>query len=189
MIMGVLLYPFIISAHENDAMVDSIPADRRNISDSANTDKSHFAWGAEFGISVDMSGYDSSTFNVDAMAGYRNSYLHILGLGAGIHRSIGSGDNYVPLYAIVRTSFSKRPRLLFMNLKIGYSFNTIGDAPTFGDTNASIGAGITLASGKTYRSYIILGYEFRHFTKRNQAKVDIEADDVSLVSLSFGVNF
>lgn len=76
-----------------------------------------------------------------------------------------------------------------MNLKIGYSFNTIGDAPTFGDMNASLGAGINLASGKSYQSYLILGYEFRHFNQRNRSKVKIEAEDVSLVSLSFGVNF
>lgn len=150
---------------------------------------SKFTWGAEFGTSIDMSGYDSSTFNIDAMVGYRNSYFKIIGAGVGIHRSLGSGDNYIPVYAMMRTSFSKQPKLFFMSLKVGYSFNTIGDAPMFGDTNASLGAGINLAIGESFKSYIILGYEFRHFNKRHRDSVSIDAGDISLVTLSFGVNF
>lgn len=190
-IMGVFLFPTFSKA-ENVTELQYTPlSEEKTESTIVEKEKknSHFSWGAEFGTSVDMSGYDSSTFNIDVMAGYRDSRVNLLGFGAGIHRAMGSGDNYVPLYGIMRTSFSKTKKLFFMNLKIGYSFNTIGDAPTFGDMNASLGAGINLASGKSYQSYLILGYEFRHFNQRNRSKVKIEAEDVSLVSLSFGVNF
>ncbi len=188
MIMGVSVFPLMSQASGIDGSDVSLKPDSLSSGNSIKV-HSHFTWGAEFGTSVDMSGYDSSTFNVDAMVGYRNSYINMLGFGAGVHRSMGSGDNYVPLYVVMRTSFSKIKRLLFMNFKAGYSFNTIGDASTFGDVNASLGVGINLASGKTFQSYLILGYEFRHFNQRNKSKVDISADDVSLVSLSFGVNF
>lgn len=192
LIMGVSVFP-ALSKSEVINSADTLNQTDGIISGNVDIDNqkkvTHFTWGAEFGTSIDMSGYDSSTFNVDAMVGYRGTYFKLAGFGAGIHRSMGSGDNYIPLYAIMRTSFSKIKRLFFMNLKVGYSFNTIGDAPTFGDVNASLGGGINLASGKSFQSYLILGYEFRHFNQRNKSKVDIVADDVSLVSLSFGVNF
>ena len=150
---------------------------------------SHFTWGAEFGTSIDVSGYDTSTFNIDAQLGYKSNLFRILGIGAGIHRAFGTGDNFVPVYAVVRTSFSNKPKLFFMSLKAGYSFNTISNSSTFGDINASLGAGINLAVSKKFKSHIILGYEFRHFNQKHRDKYSIEAKDISLVNLSFGVNF
>ncbi|MDE6753273.1 MAG: hypothetical protein K2J82_01520 [Muribaculaceae bacterium] len=150
---------------------------------------SHFTWGAELGTSIDISGYDSSTFNIDAIFGYKNSLFRTLGMGVGIHRALGTGDNFIPVYAIMRTSFSKKPGLFFMSLKAGYSFNTISNSPTFGDTNASLGAGINLAMSKNFQSHIILGYEFRHFNQKHRDKYSIEAENVSLATLTFGVNF
>lgn len=154
-----------------------------------NLDNSHFTWGAEFGASIDLSGYNTSTFNVDAVLGYKNNYFRILGAGVGIHRSLGNGDNFIPVYALLRSSFSHRPRLFFMSLKVGYSFNTIGDSPTFGDTNAQLGAGINLAMGKKFQSHIILAYEFRHFNRRHKYILNDKANDISLATISFGVNF
>lgn len=152
-------------------------------------EESHFSWGAEFGTSIDVSGYDSSTFNVDALFGYKNKYLRLLGMGVGIHRSFGTGDNFVPVYAVVRTSFSSRPKLFFMSFKAGYSFNTISNSSTFGDVNASLGAGINLAVSRKFRTHIILGYEFRHFNQKHREKYSLEAEDISLATLSLGVNF
>ncbi len=154
-----------------------------------NLDTSHFTWGAEFGASIDLSGYNTSTFNIDAVLGYKNKYLRILGAGVGIHRSLGTGDNFIPVYGLLRTSFSSRPRLFFMSLKVGYSFNTMGDSPTFGDTNSQIGWGINLAMSKKFQSHIILAYEFRHFNARHKHVLNDKANDISLATISFGVNF
>ncbi|MDE5883250.1 MAG: hypothetical protein K2H60_16130 [Muribaculaceae bacterium] len=154
-----------------------------------NLDTSHFTWGAEFGASIDLSGYNTSTFNVDAVLGYKNNYFRILGAGVGIHRSLGTGDNFIPVYGLMRTSFSSRPRLFFLSLKVGYSFNTIGDSPTFGDTNSQIGWGINLAMSRKFQSHIILAYEFRHFNARHKHVLDDKANDISLATISFGVNF
>ena len=156
---------------------------------SRNLATSHFTWGAEFGASIDLSGYNTSTFNVDALFGYKNNYFKILGAGVGIHRSFGNGDNFIPVYAVARTSFSRNPKLFFMSMKVGYSFNTIGDSPTFGDTNAQIGAGINLAMSRKFQSHIILAYEFRHFNKRHKYIFDDRVNDISLATISFGVNF
>lgn len=151
--------------------------------------ESHFTWGGEVGTSIDISGYDTSTFDLDLVFGYKNSYLRILGFGAGIHRAFGTGDNFVPVYAVIRTSFSKRQRPFFMSFKAGYSFNTMGDAPTFGDTTASLGAGLNLAMSRNFKSHIILSYSFRHFNRRHKSTIAIDADNISLASLTFGVNF
>lgn len=150
---------------------------------------SHFTWGAEIGSSIDVSGYDTSTFNVDAQLGYKSALFRILGIGAGIHRAFGTGDNFVPVYAVLRTSFSTTPRLFFMSVKAGYSFNTFSNSSTFGDINASLGAGINLAVSKKFKSHIILGYEFRHFNQKHRDKYSLEVKDISLATLSFGVNF
>lgn len=150
---------------------------------------SHFTWGAELGTSIDLSGYDTSTFNIDALLGYKNDYFKIIGIGAGIHRAVGTGDNFVPLYAVMRTSFSSKPRLFFMSLKAGYSFNTISNSSTFGDINAALGAGLNLAISKRFKSHIILAYEFRHFNQKHREKYSLEPEDISLATLTFGVNF
>lgn len=169
---------------DNEYETESIfPASSKSLSES------HFTWGGEFGASIDLSGYDTSTFDVDIILGYKNNYFKILGVGAGVHRAFGTGDNFIPVYAVMRTSFSTKPRLLFMSLKAGYSFNTMGDAPIFGDINASLGCGINLAVSKKFCSHIILAYEFRHFNKRHKDMLDMHADDISLATLSFGVNF
>lgn len=150
---------------------------------------SHFTWGAEVGTSIDVSGYDTSTFNIDALLGYKSDYFRIAGVGAGIHRALGTGDNFIPVYAVLRTSFSSKPRLFFMSLKAGYSFNTISNSSTFGDVNAALGAGINLAISKRFKSHIILAYEFRHFNSKHREKYSLEAEDISLATLTFGVNF
>lgn len=183
---GVFFFPFFGDAKTPSAPVASTEGVEKVFTLKK---KPKVTWGAEFGSSIDISGYDSSTFNIDAMLGYRNSYVDMLGVGAGIHRSIGIGDDYVPIYAIFRTSFTKMPRIVFMNFKAGYSFNTIGDSPTFGDVNASLGAGLNLSTGKTFKTYLLLAYEFRHFNKRHRSKFDLKAEDISLMSLSFGINF
>lgn len=169
---------------EKDQVRESIFQDRvKSLSES------HFTWGAELGSSIDLSGYDTSTFNVDVTLGYKNSVITLLGVGAGVHRAFGTGDNFVPVYAVVRTSFSKRPRRFFLSFKAGYSFNTIGDAPTFGDSNASLGAGINLATSRKFKSFLILAYEFRHIDRRHKSTITLDADNIALASLSFGVNF
>lgn len=185
-IICILFTPFALSASnvtETSSSENSVPTA------SAPSPSKHFVWGAEIGTSIDVTGYDSSTFNIDALFGYKNNLIQFLGVGIGLHRAMGNGDNYVPVYATFRTSFTRNPKPFFMSLKFGYSFNTIGDANTFGDINASIGAGINLASSRKFRSYLILAYEFRHFNEKHRDAVAIEDPNISMASLSLGFNF
>lgn len=189
LIMGVILFTLPAYASLNDSIQGS-PV-RESIFNDKYTPlwKSHFTWGAEFGASIDLSGYDTSTFDVDVVLGYKNKWLKLVGIGGGIHRAFGTGDNFIPVYAIIRTSFTSRPSLFFLSFKAGYSFNTMGDAPTFGDTSAQIGAGLNLAVSKRFQSHIVLSYGFRHFNKRHTALYELPTENIALASLSFGVNF
>ena len=151
---------------------------------------SHFTWGAEVGSSIDLTGNDMSTIDVDILLGYKNSVIRMLGLGAGIHRTVQRGDNFIPIYATIQTSFTKRPSLCFMSAKIGYSFNSIGDSPTFGDTMSSLGTGFNLSSSRRAKSYILASVGYRYFNQRHIDKLSsINRHYVFLAQLAFGVTF
>lgn len=156
---------------------------------SVSLETSHFTWGVDVGASIDMTANNQSTFDADVVFGYKNSWIRLVGIGGGIHRAFGSGDNFLPLYVIFRSSFSSQPRLFFLNFKTGYSFNTIGNAATYGDTMASIGLGINLAMSRRFQSHIIIGYGFRHYSSRHQFSMELSSANVSLAQLSIGVNF
>lgn len=151
--------------------------------------RSNFAWGVDVGSSIDMSGYDLSTFDVNLMMGYKNSLFRIIGIGAGINRAFGNGSTFIPLYFVVRTSFRKRPSLLFMHLKAGYSLNTIRESATQGDIKVSLGLGINLAVSHKFMSHIILSCGVRHFSDKHLEALDFSVENIYLAQLSFGINF
>ncbi len=163
----------------NDALFKSL----------GNLSHSHFTWGAEAGTSIDLTAHDMSTFDVDVLLGYKNSFLNMAGVGVGIHRTIHTGDNFIPIYATLRSSFRPGRSLMFMNMRFGYSFNTIGDSPTFGDFNAAIGVGFNLSQSRRARTYILLNLAYRHFNERNKNMISLDTSYVYIAQLLFGVNF
>ena len=50
----------------------------------------HFTWGADIGSTIDISGNDMSTIDIDAFFGYKNKFIRTVGLGAGIKSAIGA---------------------------------------------------------------------------------------------------
>lgn len=150
---------------------------------------SHFTWGAEAGASIDLTGHDMSTFDADVLIGYKSQFIRLVGIGAGIHRAFGNGNNFVPIYAVFRSSFRKKPSLFFMHLDFGYSFNTLGDSPTFGDWMGSLGCGINLAMSRRFQSHIIMALGFRHFNERHRNETSLDVKDVYIARIGFGVNF
>lgn len=150
---------------------------------------SHFTWGVEVGSSLDMTTHDFSSFDVDAVLGFKNSFIKIAGVGAGIHRSIHKGNNFFPVYAVFRTSFRKEPSLLFMNLQAGYTFNTIDGSHTSGDFYGALGLGINLSQSKTVKSYIIASLACQYFREESMEKIDLDTNHILYAKLVFGVNF
>ena len=150
---------------------------------------SHFTWGVEVGSSLDMTTHDLSSFDADVVLGFKNSFLKIAGIGTGIHRSIHKGNNFIPVYAVIRTNFRKTPSLFFMNLQAGYSFNTIDGSRTSGDFYGALGLGINLSQAKTAKSYIIASLACQNFQKKSLEKIDINSNYILYAKLVFGVNF
>lgn len=150
---------------------------------------SHFTWGAELGCSIDMTGQDQSTIDLDVNLGYKNIVIRNIGVGAGIHRSVNGANTFIPVYFLFRSSFREKPSLCFLHFKAGYSFNTIEKSPYLGDVTASLGVGINLAMSKKFKSHIILSYAFRHFSLRHRDILNLDKKNISLAQISFGVNF
>lgn len=150
---------------------------------------SHFTWGAEVGFALDMTGNDLSTFNIDAIFGYKNPLIRTAGVGVGIHRSIGNANMFIPLYALFRSSFRRQPSIAFLNLKLGYSFNTLSDTETKGGFQADLGVGFNLAMSKRFQSHLILSCGY-FLLDRNQAlSTNLSVRNIYLAQLMFGMNF
>lgn len=153
--------------------------------------KSHFTWGAEVGSTIDLTGHDLSTFNVDLLFGFKNSFIKMAGVGIGIHRAIQNGTNMIPVYAVFRTSFRKKPSLLFLEAQAGYSFNTwkthTGDY--LRDFTSALGFGINLSQSRRAKSYIILSASYLYVNESHQQLLELDTNNLYGVNLSFGVNF
>lgn len=150
---------------------------------------SHFTWGAEIGASIDLRGYDLSTVDIDVLLGYKNSFLKLVGIGGGIHKSFGSNNTFLPLYAVFRSSFRSKPSLFFFNLQAGYCFTSLSKSKSRGGISASVGVGINLAMSKHFQSHIILSYCYYHINSLTRTEVSLPVKYVDLARLSFGVNF
>ncbi|MDE5551572.1 MAG: hypothetical protein K2I91_00070, partial [Muribaculaceae bacterium] len=111
------------------------------------------------------------------------------GVGGGIHKSLGTSDSFLPVYVLFRSSFRERPSLCFFHLRLGYSFNTISNSPTFGDTSCAIGCGIHLTRKRKFQSYLLLAYTFRHFNSKHSEITEINRSNVSLAQIGFGITF
>lgn len=150
---------------------------------------SHFTWGGEVGASVDMGGNDMSTFDVDVMFGYKNKIIKTIGVGAGIHRAFGQGNNFVPVYAVIRMYFSPDHDLFFLNLKGGYSFNSFSDHANEDGLKGCLGIGCNLSRGKRANSHIILSCGYFRLNKEMMAANGRPVRDIFLGKITFGVNF
>lgn len=150
---------------------------------------SHFTWGADLGASIDMGGSDMSTFDVDVFLGYKNSFIRTVGFGAGIHQAFGNGHNFIPVYAMFRSSFRKKPSLFFADVKAGYSFNTISNSHSQGGIYCSVGVGINLAISKHFQSHIILSYGYFGMSAIDAEDMTYDGKHINYAQLRIGANF
>ena len=151
--------------------------------------QSHFSWGADIGASIDVGGDDMSSFDIDVNLGYKNKFFRLIGVGVGIHRAFGNGCNFIPLYAVIRTSFREKPSLFFLDLKGGYSFNSIGYNNSQGGAYASIGCGINLAMSNKFKSHIIISYGYFGMKAINNVAINFDGNQINYAQIKFGVSF
>lgn len=119
----------------------------------------HFTWGAQLSSGVDMTTHDMTNFSIGAEFGYKNRWFRFVGVGASIMSMMNNSSRCYPVYAMVRTSFSKYHKLCFLELRGGVSFNSILDSSHATGAYGSAGIGITLAHGRTFSSHVVLRAE------------------------------
>ncbi len=136
----------------------SLVAPAQTVQDDAT--RVHFAWGAEAGSSIDLSAHDMSSFDINAFFGIKYRWINFAGIGVGADIMISNSCRSYPLFALFRTDFSPKPRLLFMDLRGGVVLNYLPGnvsqrAPWF-----SPGLGINLARSRSFQSYIVAAYTY-----------------------------
>lgn len=149
----------------------------------------HFAWGAEIGGGIDMTSNDLSTVNLDAFFGYRNSWIDVVGVGAEVNMMLSNSVRAFPVYAIFRTSFTRRPSLLFMDLRGGVVFNNLTASHQQTRLYLSPGLGINLASGDSFQSYVTLSYVYNGMKPFTVGDEYIHVDGLSMACIRLGIRF
>lgn len=152
-------------------------------------DHGHFAWGAEVGGSIDMSANDMSTIDFTALLGYRRSWIKFLGAGVGMDIMVSNSCRSFPIFANLKTSFSNRPQLLFMDVRAGISINYLPDDLTQTGAYAFAGVGFNLASGKKFASHLTLGYSFVDRRDVNHNEHHLDFSPLHYASVRLGIAF
>jgi len=154
-----------------------------------------FAWGADLNSSIDLSQNDMSNIGIDAYFGVSLPAVEMLGVGVGANVPVSNSRYSYPLFAIVRTNFSTRPTLCFLDLRTGLSVNNRIDSHEQVGTYINAGVGIQLASTRSFRSHLILGYtftsqgDFHKEGSENEASAIIRGHDLHFATLRLGITF
>ncbi len=153
------------------------------------TKRRPIALGAEIGASIDLSGTESSCFDIDVYAGYRNQLIQCAGVGIGIHPSFAHKRMFIPIYAMFRCNFKPGKSLMFFDVKAGISINNLTPEAHNAGAYASGGLGFNLASTRRFSSYAIVGYNFTQITPffENDKQHDLHA--MHSVSIRIGITF
>ncbi|MCM1517855.1 MAG: hypothetical protein NC117_04365 [Pseudoflavonifractor sp.] len=151
---------------------------------------SHFTWGADIGSCIDLNGNNMSSVLIDAGFGYKNDFINFAGVGAGINVMLNNGSRLFPVYAMLRTGFRPRPTIAFLDLRAGCSFNNIDNSTSQVGFYGSAGVGFNLASGRTFKSYIIAGYSYtglQPYTDKSGQSQD--HSDINAAVIRLGISF
>lgn len=149
----------------------------------------HFVWGAEVGGSIDLTSNNLSSVNLDAFFGYKNSWIKALGVGASVNMMVNNSVRSFPIYAMIRTDFSSKPKLVFMDLRGGIAFNNLSYSTQQTSLYLSPGVGVNLAVGKTFRSYLALSYIYNGLKPFDLGDRRCDVDGLSMACLRFGISF
>ena len=169
-----------VFAHRHRDWKPDIPYAVKNI---------RFAWGAELGSSIDLSAHDMTSIDINMSVGLSYRWLIFAGLGLGADMMVNNSCRTYPLYLNVRTDFSRKVLPIFLDLRGGMAFNYLPENINQQSTYASISLGFNLATGRTFRSYILCGYTFNG---RGDVQTDIglaRFPALSLASVRLGVQF
>ena len=152
-------------------------------------DVTKFAWSAEFGSSVDLSGSDMSSIDIGASVGVSHKWIMLAGMGVGANIMISNSCRTYPLYAVFRTDFSSFLKIMFVEACGGIALNYLHNNQNQTDAYAGLYLGFNLARGKKFRSYITAGYTYIGRKDVVSNEVITEYKPLSLASVRLGVTF
>lgn len=157
---------------------------------SAQEKPSHFAWGVDLGSSIDLDSKDMTTINLEAYFGYRNGWINIAGVGAGIDMMINNSCRYYPVYAIFRTNFTNRPTLCFFDLRTGVAINALSDNTTQSRFYINPSIGFNLARSKKFCSYASVGYIYNGLDSFGPAdNRTVISNGLNMAAVRIGITF
>ncbi|MDE5572238.1 MAG: hypothetical protein K2N08_00280 [Muribaculaceae bacterium] len=151
--------------------------------------KKGFAWGLGLCSAIDMTGEGMSSIDIDGYFGYKNSFFQALGIGASINMALSNSSRSYPIYAIIRTSFSTTPKLLFFEIRGGISTNELYSYTTQTGLYLHPSVGIRLASGKSWSSHFTLGYKFISRKDFSYDEGIYRCPDLSMGVVGIGISF
>lgn len=152
--------------------------------------KGAFSWGVDMGTSIDMTSNDMTSLDLSASFGYRNSWINLAGVGAGINMSVANSHQAIPVFAIFRTGFLPRPTKMFADMRGGIIINNLpgNSRQTSAYINPSVG--FSLARGDKFHSYITLGYVYNGLKSFGSADNRTRLDHgLSMVNMRIGITF
>ena len=149
----------------------------------------HFAWGAEFGSTIDMSGHEMSSVDFNAAFGLSYKWLSFAGLGVGANIVVNNSCRTYPVFGVIRTDFSRLVKVLFLDLRAGVAFNFLEDNVTQGGTYLSPSLGFNLATGTTFRSYITVGYTYIYREDVTSSQRVWHYTPLSMATVRLGIAF
>lgn len=149
----------------------------------------HFTWGASLGSSIDMTGQDMTAIDIDAFVGYKGDYIRFAGVGAGIRMMVSNSSRSYPIYGMLRTSFTRAPSFLYLEIKAGVGLNNLYTDVYQRDFIGGIAVGFTLAHSRTFCSNFSLGYEYMPLSHARIESTDTHFRDIHYAAIRIGASF
>lgn len=151
--------------------------------------KRPIALGAEVGANIDLTGTESSCFDIDIYAGYRRGMIQNAGLGIGIHPSFAHSRMFIPVYVMFRCNLQPNKSLCFVDVKAGLSINELTREKHNTGAYVSGGIGFNLASTRRFSTYAILGYSYTQITPFYENNTQYNENGIHAVSIRIGITF
>ena len=136
-----------------------------------------------------MSGHDMSTIGIGANFGLEYKWLRFLGVGAEADIMVDNSSRVFPLAVIFRTDFSQRRRLCFLDLRGGIALTYLKNEKESTHGYGSASVGFTLASGRTFASFLSVGYSYIGRDRCWQRGTEHECRGMSYATIRLGISF
>ncbi len=148
-----------------------------------------FVWGAELEGGVDMSGHDMSSLGINASFGFEWQWIRFFGVGAQADVMVSNSSTAYPLYVNFRTDFSRRRRLIFVDMRGGVAVANLDHERRETIPYVSGGIGVTLAAGRKFNSHLIIGYTWLGQKQCYKGDILRDCPGISYAQMRLGVSF